>query len=347
MRKFRLLFFILSFISGGVVAAPSSNLDLANQMVEVWKEDPQITSGIYERKGYIFSVVSREAKKASQAKNRQWATVVNAQQLFNYAIESKRNLEATDKAILKSGPSSLKISGSIISNSERNGLYQYVFATKKQTLDHAIENFDEKSCIENQLFTIINHPERYQKLFAELKLEQLEALSRASSGSQAVVEITKPYATLADSLSAYKNNHSYPLTSSKTKVFCPYEDYKTPILHAVCKNNGVVTFSKDLSDQSPSIMNEVFQRFKTGKELSLVIFLLEAAAEQSPRNAQVWEYLEAAYRADKQVNKARMAAHVWYLLDAENRTESIKHVLEQDPSSEAKEFLKYITNKGL
>ena len=347
MRKFLLMFCVLSSIGGEVIAAPSESLELANRMTQVWQEDPQTTTGIYERKGYVFSVVSRDAKKASQAKNRQWATIANAQQLFNYAIDSKTNLSSTDKAILRSSSGSLKVSGSIISNSERNGLYQYVFATEKRTLDNAIDNFDEKSSIENQLFTVINHPERYQNLFSELKLQQLEALSRAAFGSQEVTEIIKPYATLADGLSVHNNNLSYPLISSKTKVFCPYEDYKTPILHAVCKNNGVVTFSKTLSDQSPDIMSEVFQRFKTGRDLKLVIFLLEAAVEQSPRNAQIWEYLEAAYRADKQVDKARMAAHVWYLLDAKNRTESIKRVLEQDPSSEAKEFLKYITNKGL
>lgn len=347
MRKFLLLLCVLSSMSGGGIAAPSESLELASQMAQVWKEDPQFATGIYEKKGFIFSVVTRNAKKASQIKNRQWATVVNAQQLFNYAIDSKRNLSPTDRAILKSSSGSLKVSGSIISNSERNGLYQYVFATEKQKLEKAINNFDEKKRIENQLFTIINHPERYQNLFSELKLQQLEALSRAALGSQDVAEITKPFATLADSLSVYKGKHAHSLITSKTKGFCPYEDYKTPILHTVCKNNGVVTFSKTLSDQSPDIMSEVFQRFKTGRELKLVIFLLEAAVEQSPRNAQIWEYLEAAYRADKQINKARMAAHVWYLLDAKNRTESIKRVLEQDPSSEAKEFLKYITNKGL
>ena len=88
----------------------------------------------------------------------------------------------------------------------------------------------------------------------------------------------------------------------------------------------------------------ILKRFASGSDLALVTYLLESAVETSAANAQVWEYLEAAYRAGGQPQKALISARVWYLLAHDNRAESLKRLLEDQNNEAGAHFLQYLRN---
>ena len=350
MRTFILSIFSLLFI---VVSSPVSALEAeierANEMSRVWKENPIYESGVYERADYLFSVVCLKNPNKSQSRSRAIASLRSSQQLYRYALEHFYVLsDQRDVNLLKFVPGQLKVSGHVIFGSKINDIYVYVFATQKQELEASVGKVQFNKLIKGELNLLIKNPKNYLKFFNDSKLDQLKLLAEAEAERSSITRIIEPYATVADGIDYYKKNEaSYPLVTTENQSFCPISDFKTPILKAVCKAGGVVIFDSKLSDKRPEVMDEILKRFQTGKELTLAIYLLETAAERTPRNAQVWEYLEAAYRANKEDSKARMAANVWYLLDPQKRAESIKKVLQYENTTQSKDFLTYLSDKGL
>lgn len=348
----RLVIFTFCLLFGTLssqVYALGTGLNSANQMSRVWNENPIHESGVYERGEYLFSVICIKNPNKVEGRNRSLAALKSSQQLYRFALEHFYVLsDQRDINILKVIPGQLKVNGHVISGSTINGVYVYVFAMQRQQLEESVQKIQFDKLVRNELQLLIDHPKNYLEFFQELKLNQLNLLARADAGLSNVTHVIEPYATVVEGIDYYKKHKAtYPLVSLEDQSFCPVSEFKTPILKAVCRSGGVVTFDSQLSDETPEVMGEILKRFQSGKELNLTIYLLETAVERSPRNAQIWEYLEAAYRANKEEDKARMAANVWYLLDSKGRTESIKKVLQYEHTTTSENFLTYLSDKGL
>lgn len=93
----------------------------------------------------------------------------------------------------------------------------------------------------------------------------------------------------------------------------------TPLLRQVAKTQGFVRFPTHASDAAPPTMPIVKDRFARGVGLEEATYMLENAAERSPRCAEVWEYLSAAYRAAGNFDAARIATRVWVSVAADPR----------------------------
>lgn len=350
MRTF--IFSIVSLVLVGLYgpswAAPVG-LEVADEMSRIWNQEPIYETGIYEREGYLFSVICFENKDKTDKRIRSLAALRSSQQLYQYAVEHLYVVsDQRDLKLLKYIPGQLKVDGHVIFSSNVNGQYVYVFASKEQNLQASFQNIQFDKLVKSELQQLIANPKNYVKFFDELKILSLKRLGEADAGIGTVVQIIEPYATVVDGLEYMKTHQAtYPLIAENVESFCPVSEFETPILKAVCRAGGVVHFDSALSASTPQIMSEVLKRFQSGKELQLTIYLLESAAERTPRNAQVWEYLEAAYRANKELEKARMATHVWYSLDRTKRAESIKKVLQYEGSVESNDFLTYLSDKGL
>ena len=350
MREFftSILCFVLMALTVPSWAA-QSGLDSADEMSRIWNQEPIYESGVYEREGFLFSVICLENPNKAESRNRSLAASRSSQQLYRYALEHLYVVsDQRDLKLLKYIPGQLKVEGHVNFSSTVNGAYVYVFATKAQNVQISVQKIQFDKLVKNELHLLIENPKNYIRVFEELKIQSLKQLAQADAGQGCIVEIIEPYATVADGIDYFKAHHStYPLVTVSKESFCPVSEFNTPILKAICRAGGVVLFDSALSDSTPQVMPEVLKRFQSGKELQLTIYLLESAAERTPRNAQVWEYLEAAYRANKEPAKARMATNVWFLLDRTKRAESIKKVLQYEDSVESKDFLTYLSDKGL
>ena len=350
MREFfTFIFCFVLMVMNGSCWAAQSGLEIANEMSRIWNQEPIYESGVYERQGFLFSVICLENPNRSESRNRSLAASRSSQQLYRYALEHLYVVsDQRDLKLLKYIPGQLTVDGNVIFGSTVNGVYVYVFATKEQNVQMSVQKIQFDKLVKNELQLLIENPKNYIRLFDELKIPSLKQLAQADAGQGCVVEIIEPYATVADGIDYFKTHQStYPLATVSKESFCPVSEFNTPILKAICRAGGVVLFDSALSDSTPQVMPEVLKRFQSGKELQLTIYLLESAAERTPRNAQVWEYLEAAYRANKEPEKARMATNVWFLLDRTKRVESIKKVLQYEEGVESKDFLTYLSDKGL
>lgn len=109
-----------------------------------------------------------------------------------------------------------------------------------------------------------------------------------------------------------------------------------PVLRQVVAAQGFVVMDERLEARSPAVMASVKGKFAQGADLPLVIAALESATEVAPRNAEVWEYLAAAYLAAGQQNEAHICARVWFLL-SDKPVDPLKYLLTKfDAGEEAR-----------
>lgn len=99
-----------------------------------------------------------------------------------------------------------------------------------------------------------------------------------------------------------------------------------PVLSQVAAAQGFVVIDERTEGRKPAVMSIVKAKFAQGADLPLVTELLEGAAEAAPRNAEVWEYLAAAYYAAERIDQARVCARVWFIL-SDRPAEPLKYLL--------------------
>ena len=208
--------------------------------------------------------------------------------------------------------------------------------------EQEVRKLNIDNLLSRQRRAISGHPQEVKGFFEKVQLGEVEKLNRIlrGEGKDAVVidkEITSSSGLDQVCLRVQKQSD---LPASQTHT----ENIAWPVLRAVMNAQGFVRFEKNIGKETPAVMPEVLKRFASGSDLALVTYLLESAVETSAANAQVWEYLEAAYRAGGQPQKALIAARVWYLLAHDNRAESLKRLLEDQNNEAGAHFLQYLRN---
>lgn len=100
------------------------------------------------------------------------------------------------------------------------------------------------------------------------------------------------------------------------------------LLNQAARVQGFVKLDSDRAGDVPKSMPFIEKCFSEGRDLELVVFMLENAAERYPANSQVWEYLAAGYLAAGQSDAARIAARVW-AATAERPDEALLYLLKK------------------
>ena len=104
--------------------------------------------------------------------------------------------------------------------------------------------------------------------------------------------------------------------------------HELPVLREVALVQGFVKLDNSSASAEPATMPFIKQCFAKGQDLKLVTYMLENAAERSPANAEVWEYLTAAYRAAGSKDAAEVCARAW-LSTAANPKPALVYLLKR------------------
>lgn len=102
---------------------------------------------------------------------------------------------------------------------------------------------------------------------------------------------------------------------------------KTPVLRQVARAQGFVRMDKESSiGEGRLTMDFVKRSFKEGRNLELMLAILEREAEIRPEDAEVWEYLSAGYLAAKKTDAALVCARAWLAL-SKSAKEPLQYLL--------------------
>ena len=344
---------VLTAAAAGFVSMPaaaqggSAGFAQAAEMSSVWKSQPVRQSGVYERGQYTFVVAAVQSKGLGEIRFRQQASLLAGKILFREAARRafRGKLSAIDEALLDAASGTLNLETRQIYSSRSEGLL--VLGMKTADFERQAKKMEVGGLLKNQLKKIALSPQQAEPgFFKRLELRDLERLNRIIRNKEHPADsrlVVKTEASAAELVLLCKS----VTTLENQQVNAAYRDIAWPTLRAVMNAEGFVRFSATVRSDRPAIMDEVLRRFASGRELSLVVYLLESATEVSPANSQVWEYLEAAYRAQGEREKALVAARVWYLLGGGDRRECFKRLLADQASSAGERFLQYMKDKKI
>lgn len=315
----------------------------ASEMSKVWKAQSVRQSGVFDRGEYTFVVSTISARHLGDIRYRQLASLDAGKILFQEAVRraaGTRKLSSLDEAVLRTVSGTLRLKTKQIYASRAESLF--VLGMRTADFEQEVRKLNIDNLLSRQRRAISGHPQEVKGFFEKVQLGEVEKLNRIlrGEGKDAVVidkEITSSGGLDQVCLRVQKQSD---LPASQTHT----ENIAWPVLRAVMNAQGFVRFEKNIGKETPAVMPEVLKRFASGSDLALVTYLLESAVETSAANAQVWEYLEAAYRAGGQPQKALIAARVWYLLAHDNRTENLKRLLEDQNNEAGAHFLQYLRN---
>jgi len=93
-------------------------------------------------------------------------------------------------------------------------------------------------------------------------------------------------------------------------------------------------------------MDFIQQCFAEGRNLDVVIELLEAAAERAPATPEVWEYLAAAYLAANRPGPAQIAARVWFVTSKDPKAAGLWLLNKFRSDTRSKELLSFLESSS-
>lgn len=149
----------------------------------------------------------------------------------------------------------------------------------------------------------------------------LETMKRLSEKRRAVLaqvpDDLRPESLALKALGALDDVATWETALQRAGIYIAKWSPDTPLLRQVAQAQGFVRFPSQASDTTPPTMPIVKDRFTRGVGLEEATYMLENAAERSPRCPEVWEYLAAAYRAAGNFDAARIATRVWVSVAAD------------------------------
>lgn len=346
--------------------------DDATKLFALWKSLKATNTGIYTKNGKVFVYVARDWFISSKIKHEQWAKRDSDNKLFRWV--NRRNVRQLDdigQRLLERVSVTLPIAGHVVTSGQRDNQYEQVTCYDLASVQNAVSQISVTREVAKVANVVAKSSENYSQFFAMTGSDELSLLAALKQYRGPLFTVSTPLIQYRSVLSGAKdyflmrdrvlestpvptwlgNRMKFALDCVEKKKEFQEElkkvgissgkfNYTTPILRQVEACQGFVTMNPFMSDKKPRSMKKIYELFNAGKELKLAICLLEAAVEESPRSAEAWEYLTAAYEAAKMWQKARVAGRVWYLLEQRENPEALISVL-RNSESENRNLYRY------
>lgn len=342
-----------SDISGEIKAAQSDR--------EIWEALGVSTPGVYRRNGRVFSYASvnseaNETHQRHKARTEAEAIWLLVSDFIDRNLDSDSIMTEITRHYLKTSRY-LSFKGRIIQSGCEGDTCRVVFCVPATELEQA-STPSRKLALQNKVREAFAknpaaHPDILKAIGAiePALLSEVRALPTNYANVFPAVIPTKSHLDLMSSFQEKRTtllkklaaqaptvqvNIAVALANEDPVAFRALLDDRgikpavwlpsSPILAQVAAAQGFVVIDERAPKQVPAEMSIVKDMFAKGKKLPLTTHLLERAAEAAPRNAEVWEYLAAAYHAAGKTDQARICARVWFLL-SDNPAVPLKYIL--------------------
>lgn len=299
-----------------------------------FRKMPINQSGVYEVGKTLFAVALRPYNLKTKREDEIWARKNIGKIISDHCVsELAGNLGTNDKRLIAVEPAPIQLSTRLMLNGKWDGYYAYVMSFKKEEFQKSCQPALLLEHIRNIKTVAQKQPERFPDVVEILGAPEVSMLAKVRNGqipSFAVIAKSDPKKASLGAGSDTKQNLEN-LKQHGVEILSV--DYQTPILQKVANAQGIVRFDSDFKNNRGEHLPIVKRFFQEGKNLDAAVLLLEAGAENTPLNPEIWEYLEAAYRSLGEKSKAHLACRVWYLLSPDSK-EALKKLSYYLPKSE-------------
>ena len=330
---------------------PESSVELAAAQARLWTTLGAKTPGVYRAAGVVFSWAERPVTKATAAERIRAATEADAlDQLARDAVGAVLpETGVADELLRRYVAKTLHFPGRTVVSECFSGYCRVVFAAEADDLAAAVRRVNTPATKKAAIDAFRNKPSDFPGFLAAAGFPDLELLLQVRQLGVGLYNVKTPFvptdktlAVLSDFARKRSSILAQFLQSSAdddrierlammamTAVNCPpafkatleragiaWQDWKplTPLLEQVARAQGYVRLDTVQSVSSRSVMAFVRKGFAEGKNLPLLLAVLENEAEAAPQMPDVWEYLAAGYWAAGRREAARICARVWFLL---------------------------------
>ena len=338
----------------------SAALELAQNDAEAWRAIGAAKPGLYQGGGRVYSYVST-SREAGETLEHQKART-EAEALFQltqaYADRHYAGDSIADqitRGYLKT-QKRLRFNGRVLESDCADEACRMVFSAPASALEQAPAASQRLALQQEARDAFVTDPSAHPDILKMLGLPEAALLSDVRGLAQAYANVfpalvpTKPgikrmEAFLEKREAVLQKLAQAPEARTGIAVVHAGEDPQAfaeflrsngipplnwsaarPVLSQTAAAQGFVVIDERTEGRTPAVMSIVKAKFAQGADLPLVTELLEGAAEAAPRNAQVWEYLAAAYYAADRLDQARICARVWFIL-SDKPAEPLKYLL--------------------
>ncbi len=358
------------FLAAGSSAQASSLDDL----VRDWRAMPSFEEGIQVTPSGVISSVQTVLRPGDSEERTLILTESEAVLQAARAVIAENNNDTTLQGILKNHFASKKVSlpGHVLLSECSQGLCRSVYAMTKDELAKAkeriqhtrftdsFESFKTSPFADSSLLDALGQPElsllsdlrRTSEIYANVRSaiipisgimkKALAFEEKRNAGVRTLIDSGAKHDLVLHSIYAVESPKAYSEKLAQAGISSLVWHPETPTLRQIARVQGFVRFDGRAKNKLPASMDFIQQSFAEGRNLALVIELLEAAAERAPATPEVWEYLAAAYLAANRPEPAQIAARVWFVTAKEPKTAGLWLLKKFRSDARSKELLSFL-----
>lgn len=319
--------------------ASDAALDLA-----VWKKLDVSAPGVYEADGRVFSLASVSGTpKAVADRTSDRARNEAIRVLAGFVTARVKTASVVETQLLKlAGSASMKFSGRFLFTDCSEETCTSLFVTDLSAMDAVARNLDPTKLVAEGRRILRSNPTAHASFFFDVGVPDVALALQMRTLTTGFFNVKSSFLPTEGALGALKRfqaertpllKQSRRLQPSLTLAFDAVEavefpkpfikslesagipllswTHSLPILRQAALTQGFVKLDRAASAETPISMAFIKAKFSRGEDLALVTYMLENAAQRSPANPEVWEYLSAAYLASGATDAATVCARVW------------------------------------
>ena len=361
-----------------LAAGSSAQASPLDDLVRDWRAMPSFEEGIQVTPSGVISSAQTVLRPGDSKRHTLARTESEAVLQAARAVIAESNSDTTLQGILRNHFASKKVSlpGHVLLSECSQGLCRSVYAmTKdewakaKKRIQHAqftdsLESFKTSPFADSTLLDALGQPElsllndmrRTSDLYANIRSaiipisgiikKALAFEEKRDAGVRSLIDSGAKHDLVLHSIYAAESPKAYAEKLAQAGIPSLAWHPETPTLRQIARVQGFVRFDGRAQNKLPASMGFIQQSFAEGRNLALVLELLEAAAERAPATPDVWEYLAAAYLAANRPEPAQIAARVCFVTAKDPKAAGLWLLKKFRSDARSKELLSFLESSS-
>ena len=361
-----------------LAAGSSAQASPLDDLVRDWRAMPSFEEGIQVTPSGVISSVQTVLLPGDSEERTLILTESEAVLQAARAVIAENNNDTTLQGILKNHFASKKVSlpGHVLLSECSQGLCRSVYAmTKdewakaKERIQHtrftdSFESFKTSPFADSSLLDALGQPDlsllsdlrRTSDIYANVRTaiipisgimkKALAFEEKRDAGVRSLIDSGTKHDLVLHSIYAAESPKAYAEKLAQAGIPSLAWHPDTPTLRQIARVQGFVRYDGRAKNELPTSMDFIQQCFAEGRNLDVVIELLEAAAERAPATPEVWEYLAAAYLAANRPGPAQIAARVWFVTSKDPKAAGLWLLNKFRSDTRSKELLSFLESSS-
>ena len=361
-----------------LAAGSSAQASPLDDLVRDWRAMPSFEEGIQVTPSGVISSFQTVLRPGDSEERTLILTESEAVLQAARAVIAENNNDTTLQGILKNHFASKKVSlpGHVLLSECSQGLCRSVYAmTKdewakaKERIQHtrftdSFESFKTSPFADSSLLDALGQPDlsllsdlrRTSDIYANVRTaiipisgimkKALAFEEKRDAGVRSLIDSGAKHDLVLHSIYAAESPKAYAEKLAQAGIPSLAWHPDTPTLRQIARVQGFVRYDGRAKNELPTSMDFIQQCFAEGRNLDVVIELLEAAAERAPATPEVWEYLAAAYLAANRPGPAQIAARVWFVTSKEPKAAGLWLLNKFRSDTRSKELLSFLESSS-